>query len=261
LSYQWSLDGTELPTATNASLTFQTVQTNNAGTYTVLVSNQLGTVLSLPTVLAVTNTTGGKGVFLDTVTNNAAIFDVDGVTRLAGSNFLAQLYAGPLAEILRPVGVPFSFPTGVLAGYIRGINRQIPDVAPNQNASIQVRAWEAAAGSSYEEARAVGGKFGFSSLFYTGLGGRLLMHSFSLRAGEPFFITGRLSLGDTLPDGTQQFLLSGEPNARYLIEKQLPPNNWIPFLTLTNGAGASISFSDPSQTQNAVQLYRARLLD
>ena len=237
LRYQWRVDGTPLPEATNANLIFEAVQSSNAGSYSVVVSNRLGTVLSLPAMVTVTNTAGGGRVDFDAFTNNAPIYDVDGTTRL-GANFLAQVYAGAMPEILRPVGAPFSFPDGMDAGYLpRYLSREIPDVAPGQTAYIQVRAWETARGSSYEEARAGGGKFGFSAIFPTQTGNRVAMQSFSLRAGEPFFITGRLSIGERLPDKTQQFILTGEAGARYLVETRLPPNNWAPFLILTNTTG------------------------
>jgi hypothetical protein len=93
-----------------------------------------------------------------------------------------------------------------------------------------------------------------------GFNNRVPMNSFSLRAGEPLFITGRLAVGDALPDGTHQMILTGEPNARYLIEKRTVPNIWVPFLTLTNITGTAV-FADPSQTQQTVQFYRARILD
>ncbi|HUR45783.1 MAG TPA: immunoglobulin domain-containing protein [Candidatus Saccharimonadales bacterium] len=89
LSYQWSTGGTNIPNATNAVLTFESMQPGNAGTYNATVSNSLGSVVSLPALISVTNTTGGGRLFFDTATNNTPIFDVDGVTRLEGSNFVA----------------------------------------------------------------------------------------------------------------------------------------------------------------------------
>ena len=56
LSYQWSLNGTNLPGATDPTLTLTNVQTNQAGNYAVLVSNPYGSILSsnaLLTVLAI----------------------------------------------------------------------------------------------------------------------------------------------------------------------------------------------------------------
>ena len=86
------------------------------------------------------------------------------------------------------------------------------------------------------------------------------MNSFSLRAGEPLFSTGRLAMGNALPDGTHSIVLTGEPKARYLIEKRQGENTWVPFLTLTNLTGTS-TFSDPAQNQQSLQFYRARILD
>ena len=263
LRYQWTKDGAGISGATNRSLRFEPVQATNAGTYAVLVSNDRGTVLSLPALLMVTNTSGGGRVIFDTATNNAAIYDVDGTTRLAGSNFLAQVYAGPSPEILRPVGPAIPFFTGTSAGYLRGVYREIPDVAPGQRVYVQLRAWESAAGGSYEEARAAGGKFGFSRVFQAiagTFGPQVLTESFSLRAGEPFFITGRLSAGEQLPGGDRQFVLTGDAGFRYLIEKRLPPQNWVPLLTVTNTTG-SVVFTDPEAKDRPVQFYRARILD
>jgi len=265
LSYQWQVNGTNIPAATNAGLRFESVQPSDGGAYSVLVSNYLGTAQSLPALLSVTNTSGGGRVIFDTTTNNAPIFDVDGVTRLSGSSYAAQLYAGPTPSVVRPVGPIYYFPVGPNAGFIKNISRTIPDVAGGQVAQIQVRAWETAAGASYEEARAAGGKFGFSKLLPTQTGtgtslNRVPMQSFSLRAGKPFFITGKLSVGEKLPDGTFQLILTGEAGARYLIEKRFPPNNWTPFLTVTNATG-TVLFTDPAQQQHTVQFYRSRILD
>jgi len=53
LSYQWSLNGTNLPNATNITLTLTNVQWWQAGNYAVLVSNVLGSALSSNAVLTV----------------------------------------------------------------------------------------------------------------------------------------------------------------------------------------------------------------
>jgi len=262
LHYQWMFNGGLLAGHTNASIVFPAIQASDAGTYSVLVSNLHGSVLSLPAIVSVTNAVGGSTVFLNMFTNNSPIHDVDGSTRLSGTNFTAQVYAGSAPNILRPVGAAMTFPEGGFAGYPFGqsASRQIPDVAPGQTAYIQVRAWETAFGSSYEQARAFGGKFGFSGIYPTLNNSRVATLSFSLRAGEPFFISGRLSVGETLTNGTQQFILVGERAARYLIETRQPPNNWVPLLILTNATGTAV-FTDTNQLYNSIQLYRARLLD
>lgn len=262
LSYQWFRDGSPVPDATNATLAFGAVDSSNAGSYTVTVSNSLGSVLSLPAILEVTNVPGGSIVYFDTATNNAAAYDVDGVTRL-NSNYLAQIYAGASPGILRPVSSAIRFINGTGAGYIRGVTRQIPDVVPGQDVYIQIRAWESALGASYEQARAAGGKYGFSPATPTRVapfGTLIRTQPFSLRVGQPFFVAGVLGIGEAEPGQPLQFTLMGEVGARYLIEKRQIPNNWVPFLILTNTTGTTI-WSDPSQTNSPTQIYRARILD
>ena len=54
LTYQWQQDGTNLAGATNSSLPLNDVQTGDAGSYTVVVSNPGGSVTSQPAVVTVT---------------------------------------------------------------------------------------------------------------------------------------------------------------------------------------------------------------
>ena len=53
LSYQWQFDGTNLDDATNSSLALTDVSTNEAGNYTVVVTNNYGSVTSAVAVLSV----------------------------------------------------------------------------------------------------------------------------------------------------------------------------------------------------------------
>jgi len=53
LSYQWLFNGTNIDGATNASLSLPNVQSEQAGNYTVLVSNGCGSATSDPIVLSV----------------------------------------------------------------------------------------------------------------------------------------------------------------------------------------------------------------
>jgi uncharacterized protein YpmS len=52
-SYQWSFDGAAISGATNASLTLTDVQTSQAGSYTVVVTNPVGSVTSQAATLTV----------------------------------------------------------------------------------------------------------------------------------------------------------------------------------------------------------------
>lgn len=264
LRYQWSANGTNIPNATNASLGFSSVSNTDAGIYVVTVENQIGSVISLPATLTVTNAIGGGILLFDNRTLNAPVYDVDGVTKLAGSNYLAQMYAGPSSAILRPLAQPKPFRTGVLAGFINSSFYEFPDVLPQAVAYIQLRAWEAAWGNSYEEARARGGKFGFSPIISVttiappGSPSSVATPPFSLRSGNALFTTGRLERGVRLPSGEYQWNVIGNAGFRYLVEKRMPPNNWFPLFTLTNITG-TVTFTDPGNASAA--FYRARILD
>jgi Immunoglobulin domain len=55
-SYQWSLNGTAIPGATNSSYTVSSAQSANAGNYSVTVTNGLGSVTSSVATIAVGST-------------------------------------------------------------------------------------------------------------------------------------------------------------------------------------------------------------
>lgn len=107
--------------------------------------------------ISFTNRYGGGDI-------DAPVFDVDCTTLLAGDAYLAQAYVGLSADSLAPVGRAVGFVTGKYAGYISG---QIVTVPAIGTVYFQMRAWEAAAGSTYEEAVKNGGLFGASNLIQT----------------------------------------------------------------------------------------------
>lgn len=102
---------------------------------------------------------------------NAPVFAPGGVK--LGSAYLGQLYAGPTADSLTPVGIGTGFKdaAGVGSGYIIGGTATIGNVAPGATAFIQLRAWEAAGGTSYEAAQASGKMFGSSTTLQIVTGG------------------------------------------------------------------------------------------
>ena len=268
LAYAWSLNGTNLPGATNSSLEIASATTNNSGGYTVLVSNQHGTALSLPAILSVTNVTSGGYVKVDNMNDvDAPVFDVDGATGLSGTNYVAQLYAGATSTILRRIGglMPFYTDPG-WAGYFAGGIAQIPDVPPFQTVYVQLRVWDTSWGASYEEARARGGKFGFSDIYtmstfpIPALPVDVPLSSFHLRAGLPAFTTGHIELVQVQPDGGAIWNLIGEPGFLYLVEKRILPHNWVPLVILTNITG-TVQFTDPDKSNSSVKFYRSRMLD
>jgi hypothetical protein len=100
---------------------------------------------------------------------DAPVFDVGGTVRLDGPAYLAQLYAGPAGtadSALTAQGPTAPFRTGAGAGYI--VNQgdiTINGVAAGARAQIQMKAWAAAGGASYEAAVAAGAKAGASASF------------------------------------------------------------------------------------------------
>jgi hypothetical protein len=90
---------------------------------------------------------------------DAPIYDLTiGGTLLEGSGYLAQLYSGPAGtteDKLVPTGAVVDFRTGLAAGYINNGgdgSRFIPNVPLGDYAVVQVRAWTANAGATYESA-------------------------------------------------------------------------------------------------------------
>ncbi len=86
LSYRWQLNGTDVPGATSTNLFLVGVQTNNAGSYTAIVSNSVAmatssvavlTVIAPPIITSqpqsVTNVDGSTATISATVTGNGAL--------------------------------------------------------------------------------------------------------------------------------------------------------------------------------------------
>jgi hypothetical protein len=110
---------------------------------------------------------------------DAPVFDSAG-NRLSGTDYVAMLYGGPTGDSLAPATieysstqvmspVPFTFP---LPGYFdRSGWVGIPTVPGGGTARLQVRAWDARLGASYEDVVALGlGGYGESGVFQ-GVGG------------------------------------------------------------------------------------------
>jgi hypothetical protein len=100
---------------------------------------------------------------------DAPVLNVDG-SKLAGAAYLAQLYAGPTAGSLAPVGAS-AFPFKV-NGYFSAGELTIPGTTVGGTVFAEVRAWAASGGATYEAALSSGAAAGKSEAFtITGLGG------------------------------------------------------------------------------------------
>lgn len=105
---------------------------------------------------------------------DAPVLDSTGI-RLAGPNYRAELYGSTVPDSLAPALSYFSqqrialpFMDGIYAGYfLTPDGVVIPGVPGLGWAWLQVRAWDARLGSSYEQVAALGvGGYGESSVFY-----------------------------------------------------------------------------------------------
>jgi hypothetical protein len=105
---------------------------------------------------------------------DAPVFDIGGMasnTRLDGSGFMAQLYAGPVGGTLEAIGAASPFLSGAGAGYFNGGTRTIATVAPGVMADVQVRAWNVGSGSTFEAAMTAGTGYGMSGTLTLVTGG------------------------------------------------------------------------------------------
>ncbi len=275
MSYQWRFNGTDIPNATSNRLVLVGVQSADAGAYSAVVSNPYGTVESAGAQLVVTSILQGGSVNFANRSGSldAPIFDIDGVTRVSGPNFRAQLYAGATVGSLAAVGNSVGFTTN---GYFSGGTRIIPDVAPGQLAYLQVRVWDRLSGTNYDLALSAGGKAGASSIFSLTTGGSgmpptlppnlegltsfsLVQAAFSLamaRIGGP----PAIRLVSVFPDGTILWRLSGDTWATYTIEYSSDLQEWQTLQTVFTDNGA-VEFSDPTASTARLRFYRARLGD
>ncbi len=268
LFYQWFWNESPLPGATNYSLSFPSIQLSNAGVYSIRAENSHGSVLSLPATITLTNFAGGGGLLRSFNTSPARyIFDVDGITKLSGGEFLVQLYAGPSPAALRPVGPVRPFLTGLGSGRFVQAEIPVPDMAPNQMVYVQTRVWQTNLGNFYEDVRIRGGKYNVSELYSVLMpsGGPFVasdvpINSFSLRAGAPYLSTGNITVNSRPHGQPIEWKLTGAAGFTYVIEKRTPPQDWAPLLILTNMTG-TVLFTDTNAGTSSANFYRSRMID
>ena len=121
----------------------------------------------------------------------ARVYQTDRRTPLAGSQYRAQLYAGPTMAGLQPVGTPqpfFDSSNSSFAGLFLPAPVVLPDTAPGRRCFVQICVWDASYGETFEQARANGSPFGSSGVIGVTAGSEDTgpsvlwgIHSFSLR--------------------------------------------------------------------------------
>ena len=173
LTYQWFFNGQTLDGETNATLSLESVSFENAGTYTVEVTNPEEQTLSSGAVLNVVAEDPSTAATLrisNEAPTNAPISDIEGEL-LAGPQFLAQAYVGSTSETLVRTGPAVPFLNADDAGFFVPIDLVLTNVAQGSNVFVQVRVWETAGGSSHEAAIQNGAQYGASETIETSTGG------------------------------------------------------------------------------------------
>ena len=84
---------------------------------------------------------------------NAPVYESDGITKLSGPQFMAELFAGPNVNSLGSIAMT-GFLTGNSAGYFYGGVQTINSVLPGGNAWFQVDVWNTASGATFGQAQA-----------------------------------------------------------------------------------------------------------
>jgi len=124
-----------------------------------------------------------------------------------GSNYLAQLWAGPDANSLAPIGATLAFRDGVGAGFLNTTGqdtvRVIPTVTPGGVATVQIWVWDGSKGATYLDSMHNGGATGKSHIFTvtTGGNGEPVALPANLIMLTPFSVSGCVSEPTTLALG------------------------------------------------------------
>jgi hypothetical protein len=127
LRYQWRHHGTNLPGETNSSLVIADVQQVHAGPYSALAMTDAGAVPSLTAWLNLT----GAGVRVQ-----FSIGPISTWQGLMGTNYRAELWAGPSPHQLAQIGSPV---TPFAPGYFSGGVRTVTTVTAPNPVYCQVR--------------------------------------------------------------------------------------------------------------------------
>jgi len=195
--------------------------------------------------------------FVPAYSIDAPVFDIDCRTRLEGSVYLAQVYVGRNRNSLAPLGPRISFLEHSAAGYFRPVGLAVPDVA-NAQVHTQLRAWEAAAGPTYEAAVSAGGKHGFSNIVPVyattgpappgspeGLESFCLIRGMHLGIGPVQIINSRITFN----------ILTSFPERKTAVEVSGNLREWSSLSTVVPSS-SSFRFVDPNPLNVIPRFYR-----
>jgi hypothetical protein len=132
-------------------------------------------LLTFVTGALITRAFGQGTINFQNINVQVPVYQSDGVTRLSGPQFLAELFAGPSATNLAAIATTSFLTTTNGAGYFDGGTVAVNTVAYGQFAWVQVDVWNTSSGALFNQAQASGLR---NSWWQSSI--------FSVQTGDPF---------------------------------------------------------------------------
>ncbi len=131
LSYQWRKDGINIGGATNSNDTVNNVQVSHAGAYSVVVSNIVGSVISLPATLIVKPTQTGSNQVLSLDGNGAYVMVPDQDDLDLSTNFTLEAWINASSVTAETQGIIAKRQSDVGGTYRLGLIYDSPSIGVN----------------------------------------------------------------------------------------------------------------------------------
>jgi hypothetical protein len=251
INYQWQLNGTNIPGATNFWLRIREAQARDGGNYTVAVSNGLGGIVCGPYQVTVLGPVNDN--FVDRATLTGEDISVTGwnvnASKEAGEPNHHNIPGGRSVwwtwTALRPGVVTLStagssFDT-VLAVYTGGAVNSLTRIASNDDSDGTLQSkvtFTVARGAVYQIA--VDG-YGASS-------GSIVL---------TLALTGPQLTEAAVTNGLLSFILNGTGGSVYLIQASSNLVNWLSLSTNTIPSNGFVQIVDATMTNHPTRFYRA----
>ena len=296
LSYQWTLNGTNLALATNSGYALANVQLTNGGTYAVVVTNAGGVMTSSNALLTV----GAMPVITNQPKNLNIVLGGTNlmVVQASGSAPLGYQWLFNSTNLPNATTLAYHF-TNIQtnqAGSYWAIVSNAYGMATSTVATVVVLSMPAIGGQPQSQSVTLGGKATFSVLASGGnlsyqwlynsnvLGGATassytVPNAQTNNAGNYWVVVANTQGSVTssnasltvlpaqpqfqsvtvLDDGTVQMVLGGQTGITYAIDRSADMQHWTQLVTLVNTNGIC-QFNDADSTNHPQGYYRGRLV-
>lgn len=175
ITYQWQFNQTEIPGATDSSFTSSNVTVANAGQYSVVLGNQIGSVTSAPAVLVVNyflrstaNPSNGGTILVSPQQVGYAFGDTVSLTATASPGFSFVGWSGDVVTASNQIVVTVTKSKTFVANFF-----STADIILDNPDALYSGVWTIATsapdkyGSYYEYAATVSGSSGMADAIYT----------------------------------------------------------------------------------------------